>query len=567
MKSLIMKYAAVAALSSAALLAGCIKETAPMGGGATSGQIAESPFAADGVLTALPTILMTNYTGTVGEHMDFGYAAIFGMTDRLAGEVFPVSGNMPGGNQYYDRWQFALYPNNTNGLNANGWGTPFAYTNYYNFIYTANEAISIFSQGEPGFELGIAKAFRALSYLDMARMYDPLPAVADPTATVPNYTIPDAVKGLTVPIVREGMTIEELENNPRATREEIFTFIFEDLDEAEELLAGYTPDSKTMPSLAVVYGLKARAYLWLGGFNESYASIPTGDAAYRKAAEYARKAINESGAPITTEAQYLDKTTGFYTAIASWMWAMIQSTDTVLNNLYSWTAHMSLEALWGYGNGAQPGISIFSYNRINDNDFRKKHFVNPERNFAAFAPYTNLTEAIFEGDSEAAGVPSVSVVAPMASAKFHPNAGEMVNYTVGNVTDIPLMRVEEMYLIEAEATAHYDAGTGRTLLNQFMANRCPGYTAPAGGDLVDEIIFQKRIEFWGEGIIYYDMKRLDMSMHNGDEGTNAPPMAQITTKGRAPWWNLVIPLSAVQQNRALKDMNNPDPGYTYRSVK
>ena len=86
-------------------------------------------------------------------------------------------------------------------------------------------------------------------------------------------------------------------------------------------------------------------------------------------------------------------------------------------------------------------------------------------------------------------------------------------------------------------------------------------------DLIDEIIFQKRIEFWGEGVIFYDLKRLNIGMHNGDTGTNAPPMAQLSTDGRAPWWNCVFPLNAVQQNKALAGKNNPNPTQTVKSVK
>ena len=159
-------------------------------------------------------------------------------------------------------------------------------------------------------------------------------------------------------------------------------------------------------------------------------------------------------------------------------------------------------------------------------------------------------------------------MAPYASFKFHTAGGEKSNFTIANVVDIPMMRVEEMYLIEAEATAHYDEATARTLLTSFMAHRDPNYRIPAATtDLVEEIIFQKRIEFWGEGIIYYDMKRLNMSMHNADTGTNAPSGAIISTDGRAPWWNCVIPLGAVQQNIALTNMNNPDPTGTVRSVR
>ena len=549
-KNKIVKIAA-ALLCAPVLLSSCIEETFPEGGNVTSGQVAESPFAMENIAASIPTILITNYIG-IGDHFDFGYPGIFGATDRLVGEVFPVSQNLPGGNQYLDRWQGYLYPGDMNGLSANGYCAPFFYLNYYQFIYSANEVISIASQNESGGEaLGIAKAFRAMCYLDMARMYDPLPAKAP---NRPAYeTELEAVKGLTVPIVREGATLEELENNPRATREEMFNFILSDLTDAETLLANYQPASKNMPSLAVVYGLLARTYLWLGGFEETYEGFVTGTEAYKKAAEYARKAISASGCTIMTESQWLDPINGFNTVNSSWMWAMIQTTDTVLNNLLSWAAHMSLEAVYGYGYGAQPGISVFSYERISDTDFRKKSYVTADRSYAAAQPYMSLTEEEFK------------TVAPYASYKFHTAGGEKSNFTIANVVDIPLMRVEEMYLIEAEATAHYDEATARTLLTSFMANRDPNYRIPAAYTLIDEIIFQKRIEFWGEGIIYYDMKRLNISMHNGDAGTNAPSMAKFTTDGRAPWWNCVIPLAAVQQNVALTGMNNPDPTATVKS--
>lgn len=550
-KNKIVKFAA-ALLCAPVLLSSCIEETFPEGGNVTSGQISESPFAMEDIAASIPTILITNYLD-MGDHFDFGYPGIFGATDRMVGEVFPVSQNLPGGNQYYDRWQAWLYPD-MGGLSATGW-TDFFYLNYYQFIYSANEVISIASQSESGgVALGIAKAFRAMCYLDMARMYDPLPAKAPDR---PSYESElEAVKGLTVPIVREGTTLEQLENNPRATREEMFNFILSDLTDAESLLADYQPASKNMPSQAVVYGLLARTYLWLGGFEETYEGFVTGTEAYKKAAEYARKAINASGCTILTESQWLDPKTGFNTVNNAWMWAMIQTTDTVLNNLLSWAAHMSLEAVYGYGYGAQPGISVFSYERISDTDFRKKSYVTADRSYAAAQPYMSLTEEEFK------------TVAPYASYKFHTAGGEKSNFTIANVVDIPMMRVEEMYLIEAEATAHYDEATARTLLTSFMAHRDPNYRIPAATtDLVEEIIFQKRIEFWGEGIIYYDMKRLNMSMHNADTGTNAPSGAIISTNGRAPWWNCVIPLGAVQQNIALTNMNNPDPTGTVRSVR
>lgn len=555
---------------SAVLLTSCVEETFPENGYATSDQIGNSPFATDGIVTAMPTIRMTNYTEYLGEHVEFGYAGLMGSYDRLAGEVFPVSGNMSGGNQYYDRWQHVLYPGNTNGLNDNGWGTPWPYYSYYQFIFTNNSAIAVFSAtGEPSAELGLAYAFRAANYMDMARLYDPLPAKAG------NPKVPydaSAVYGLTVPIVTETMPLEQLEDNPRAPREQMWAFILNDLNQAETMLDGYKRSTYNVPNLAVVYGLKARAYLWLGGIAEAYGdvtldpaygtatvNVPTGETAYKLAAQYARKAIDASGCTIMTEAQWLDPVTGFCAVNSAWMWAMCQSTDTVINNLYSWTAHMSIDAQWGYGPGSQPGVSVFTYNRMSDTDFRKKNIVSPDRNYAAIAPYTMMTEAEFEGET-------FSPIAPYAWIKFHTNGGEKYDYSLGNVTDIPLMRVEEMYLIEAEATAHYDEGTAKSLLATFMAHRDAAY-AYRGTDLVDEIIFQKRVEFWGEGIILYDLKRLNYSIVNGQKGTNAPTMTRFITDGRAPWWNLCIPQSAVEKNKGLKNKNNPNVVQTYLSIE
>ena len=99
-----------------------------------------------------------------------------------------------------------------------------------------------------------------------------------------------------------------------------------------------------------------------------------------------------------------------------------------------------------------------------------------------------------------------------------------------------------------------------------MAHRDAAY-AYTGTDLVDEIIFQKRVEFWGEGIILYDLKRLNYSIVNGQKGTNAPTMTRFITDGRAPWWNLCIPQSAVEKNKGLKNKNNPNVVQTYLSIE
>jgi hypothetical protein len=197
---------------------------------------------------------------------------------------------------------------------------------------------------------------------------------------------------------------------------------------------------------------------------------------------------------------------------------------------------------------------------MSNTDFRKKLIVGPNTTYADYKDVTDLTaEEWATGGLEGKGIRTY------CHLKFRTH-GEKVSSTTGNVVDIPIMRVEEMYFIEAEATAHYDAATGKALITSFMtAHRDPKYTIGAGLDLIDEIIFQKRCEFWGEGVLFYDFKRLDMGIDNAYEGSNAPGGTDFSTTGRCPAWNLCIPQAETQQNNALDGKNNPDPSYTLKA--
>ena len=563
----IYKLAALV-LGASVLATGCMQETEPMNGSATSGQIAESPFAADGMIASIPAILITNNVYGQDAHDDFGYPSMFATFDRAIGEIFPANW-YSGGNQYYDRFQYYHYQMN---IGPTGYCSLVWY-HYYQFIKATNDLISVAKGSEMLKEqCGVAKTFRALYYLDLARFYDPLYAVSTER---PSYmTELEPVKGLTVPVIDENTTEELAKNNPRLPRGEMFQFIFNDLNDAEEGLASYVPASKNLPTLAVVYGLKARAYLWLGGFQESdflegdydttkYPDVLIGNEAYAKAAEYARKAITASGCKPLTEAEYCDPINGFNNATAnnSWMWAMIQSSETVLSNLHTWAAHMCSGAGWGYGCGAQPGVRKASYERMSNTDFRKKLIIGPNSTYADYKDVTNLTEAEWkEWGLEGNGMYTY------AHMKFRTNGGEKQNSSTGNVVDIPMMRVEEMYLIEAEASEHVAPGSGKALIASFMtAYRDPKYTVPAGADVVEEIIFQKRCELWGEGVLFFDFKRLDMGIDNAYEGSNTPGGLDFSTSGRCPAWNICIPQAETQQNAALDGKNNPDPSKTLKA--
>ena len=548
--SKIFKTTAVA-LGAVVALSGCIRETFPKEGTITQGQLmaGQMEVVAENLLKGIPSGLLTYISGW--EHTDFGYHSVGIYNDHACG-LITSNGHLLGLPAGYDRFYLAAY---SWSYAPNGNMPAHVWYNYYPQIKSCNDLIKVLEGNEQlQHYAGIARTYRAMMYLDLARMYECLPAANDNN---PDYFADQlSVAGLTVPIVDENLDEAGAKENPRATREQIFNFIFADLAFAEEALAEYVPTMFSNPDLSVVYGLYARAYLWLGGFDDMYSGeLPKGNAAYAKAGEYARKAIEAHGGAIMSEAEWTSVTNGFNVVASSWMWGLQQSVDTVINNLFQFVAHMAPEASYGYAPLSQLGVSKKDYERLGDGDFRKKLIKGPETTYAEFAPYTSLSADEFAS------------FAPYVNFKFRPAGGNRTEYKAAGATVLPLMRCEEMYFIEMEAAYHtqgFDAAL--TLLSSFMSNRDSSYRVQTQ-DLLDEIIFQKGIEFWGEGIKMYDMKRLDKGYQAAYVGTNYPTDARFNLKGRAPWWTYCIPKDETDMNKAAAlQGSNPNPSQAFKPI-
>ena len=77
---------------------------------------------------------------------------------------------------------------------------------------------------------------------------------------------------------------------------------------------------------------------------------------------------------------------------------------------------------------------------------------------------------------------------------------------------------------------------------------------------LDEMLFQKRVEFWGEGILLYDYKRLGKGILRGYHGTNEAAVYAFNCDGRSPQWNIVLTNGEFQYNMGIDSAtNNPDP--------
>ena len=547
----IFKTTAVA-LGAVVALSGCIRETLPKEGAITEGQLmaGQAEVVAENLLKGIPSGLMSYISGW--EHTDFGYHSVGIYNDYACGLMVSNSwqiGNPAGYCRFYPAaysWGYA--PNSA--MPSHVW------YNYYPQIKACNDVIRVVGENEDlKHYVGIARTYRAMMYIDLARMFECLYAENENN---PNYEAEQlAVAGLTVPIVDENLDEQGAKNNPRATREEMFKFIFADLAFAEEALAEYVPTSITNPDLSVVYGLYARAYLWLGGFEDGLSGeLPEGKAAYEKAAEYARLAITAHGGAVLTEYEWTNTSTAFNTPGSSWMWGLQHSVDTVINNLFQFTAHMAIEADYGYAPLSQPGVSSLDYERLSDTDFRKKLMKGPKTTYAEFAPYTTMSADEF------------NALAPYVFFKFRPANGNRTEYKAAGAVALPLMRCEEMYFIELEAIAHTQGNDVAMLaLIDFMRNhRDPNY-ACLTNDIVDEIIFQKGIEFWGEGIKMFDMKRLDKGYQAAYKGTNYYDSARFNLDGRAPWWTYCIPKDETDMNKAAAMQGaNPNPTQAFDPI-
>ena len=460
----------------------------------------------------------------------------------------------------------------------------YPYYYYYTFINNANRLISLIdletATGESRHYAGIARVYRALCYYDLSFMFEFKPT---------GYTDLDAKAeeefGLTVPIVTEKTSKEETKNNPRAPFYTMYRFIYSDLSMAEELLADYSRATKEEPNKDVVNALMARFWLTLATrFNQSTddlseqlahegdedgykaLGITTAKECYEKAIAYADKVINAGYSPLTKD-QWHDPITGFNTANQAWVWCMRFSSVEQLPDFWnSLVGEINPEATWAmpaYG-GAYRLIGSYLYDRIPDEDWRKTTWIAPEDAGKAVVPSKYQTLLKDESATSLADNTNFSRVPAYAGLKFRSASGDMVDPLVGMLCDVPVIRVEEMYFIKAEALAYAQGKqAGADELTKFVNTyRYTDGSYQARSDyyayLLDDILIQKRIEFWGEGIVYYDYKRLKKGVLRTMPNTNYPDDYQLNSKDGyvAPWMNFYIPSIERSFNEGI--VMNPD---------
>lgn len=528
----------VLAFGAALSLTGCIEEVFPEEEHATEDQMKDAGLvsAINGMSSQFCQGYLV-YEGKQTHETDMAYPQLMIAFTEMLGDMYPG-----GSNSGYDWYR------NYNTMSASmGPSSYFSYLPWrtlYMFIKSANDAIKTYKGiAEPKNE---DKNYAAQAYGYRAFEYYLLMALFEPVEN--EYTDVKDVLGLTVPIVTDETTEEQANNNPRVSHDEMVKFILSDLEEAEKLFTetGYTAKNHTAPDLSVIKALQAKVYLWDKKYAEAYT-----------AADKAIELAEANGAAMMTQTELTSANSAFTTATSGWLWYTHYSAEN-MGNLCNFIGWMSGEADWGYSSLSRPMIDKSLYDKMGLNDYRRKQFLDPDRQ---------------RGDYETCRDEEYLAAAPNYLAlKFRCAGGDYLTYSKGGAVDVPIMRLEELYLLRAEAAGmSQGVAKGVELLNKWVSTyRDPAYKCKATTerDMQLAVLTQMRIEFWGEGNAFPSAKRIKPGVMQYYEGTNAPSnIFYINAKGIKPNWTLVIPQFELDSNKALVGHNNPDPTKTVDGTK
>lgn len=429
------------------------------------------------------TMYNTGTGGTDLNHDDFGQKGYDIYSDMLSSDMVLGALN-------YGWYSGVAGYTATQDYTTNAAYMPWRY--YYRIVFAANGVIDALGgtdaeQTEPEQRhiMGQAKAMRAYAYFYLSHFYGL--GYGDGTEKIlPIYTTTD------VP------------NQPLSTADEVYNLIISDLTTAIDYLSDFNRASKDQVNASVAKGLLAYTYAARGTTQD-----------LQNVVALTADIIDNGGFRLMTEDevvarfdpathQLLNPEAGFNNvANPSWMWGVDL---TLANNLdlVSWWGQVDLFT-YSYAWAGDPKvIDNALYDAIPATDIRKNQFVEiadyygpglyvPINKF--FAQHRTLESASLDESDEWGGQRNI-------------------------IADYVYMRLEEMYLLNAEANARLGQdAAAQTRLKELLDLRVDDSSyvdALSGQALQDEIYLQTRIELWGEGKTYLAMKRNHRSVTRGD---------------------------------------------------
>lgn len=474
---------------------------------------------------------ITQWYGTgQPRHYDFGYASTMMMMDA-SGQDEPSQ--VSGYNWYNKPLRFV-------DRTANSETTYFIWNQCYKNIKAANDVLKSvdlenLSDVAKSY-VGQAYAMRAFEYFTLIQLYQ--------------FSYKGHEDAAGVPIVTE-KTAEAEANNPRAAVKDVYKQIMDDLNTAIDYLTD-SRSAKSEINRQVAYGLRARVNLVMQNWSDAAADA-------QKAAEgYTPLSKDAAAAP------------GFNDVSASnWIWGNIvdESNDIVQSGILNFPSMMCSFT----GNGYSPTYACRMINsklwkEIPSTDVRKGWWIDENLNSPIVNPKYVVHQEYEDEDGNVVkylavynqtGDEVADITEPYTNVKFGAYKNQYGNEL--NACDIPLMRVEEMILIQAEATAMGgNVEEGKRILENFVRTyRDPSYTcnASTAEGVQDAVWFQRRVELWGEGFSFTDLLRLKKPLDR--TGANYEVSVRFNLPAESPIFLYLIPEDEENHNEALVGNNNP----------
>lgn len=442
------------------------------------------------------------------------------------GTIKMYYGNYPGNDFFVNLpgWSNLINSNYNENTSSSYCYYPWYY--YYNLVGNANKVICNVEQAEGDIkDIKYLKAqaltFRAYAFTMLAQLY--------------GNRWSDSNDGATGAIV---LRLDESTGSmPVSTLAQTYKQIYDDLDLAIKL---YTesgrkraPKEFFRPDINVAYATYARAAIT----RQDYATAATMAANAHK------------GYPLMDNKAYVD---GFSNPTSEWIWGSYGASDETLF-FYSYHAYIAYNSSASAVRTYPKCISKELFNQIPATDIRKGLFLDPK----SFKYDAATGKADKDGKLEAAArtlfpdIYSTSTIYAYMQFKVKNNDQP----GIGNLNHF---RSSEMYLIEAEAKFFQNDEPGAiaalVALNK-TSGRDPQYTCnKTGAELLKEIKKYRRLELWGEGFDWFDMKRwgdaIDRNDHTGGGNFITDLAVKIQPDAKNKWtWK--IPLKESDYNDAI----------------
>ncbi len=405
-----------------------------------------------------------------------------------------------------EQWHNRVYKW-TAGRSDSDFYSRFPWVMYYKWIANANVLINGIDgasgpQDEKNIILGQALVYRAWAHYQLVQLYGG------------RYKAGGGNTQMGVPYKKSALE----ENLPRNSVEEVYTEINADLDAAILALDGYSRPNKSHINQNVAKGLKARVALTMGN--------------WALAAQLAAEARDGFG--LMDPATYANGFQIDSQGNPEFMWAS-QIQDDQNDRFGSYGGYISRNFSSSAIRGNPRSINSALYDMITDTDVRKQ---------------------LWDPTGQHLNLPSGKSLLSSHQRKPYTNQKFLAVSNSDSRVDVPHMRAAEMYLIEAEAYARNGQdGPAAQALFDLVSTRDDAYvlSANVGQALIDEIMIQRRIELWGEGFRFLDLKRLNLPLDRTGANHNAALAGNVLEVPAGDIrWEWLIPREEIISNPNLE---------------